>query len=178
MARKNRLTHHESLPNAPRNALLCTPTKNDPASCIAHCYRPSSGSSASLLRAALCSASVCCIFCMLYFGSIKPIWSIKSAHTVPTFTQALPASLPFSKIVGAAALISPAPCSHFSCALLLPIARPLGTFRTRTILNNLHAGSLGCAPTPSQYFARDVSSFISLKGLPPSPSGAGFGIGS
>lgn len=46
-----------------------------------------------------------------------------------------------------------------------------------TILNNLHAGSLGCAPTPSQYFARDVSSLMSLIGFP-SPDGGGLGMGS
>ena len=48
-----------------------------------------------------------------------------------------------------------------------------------TILNNLHAGSLGCAPTPSQYFALDVSSRISLNGLPlSSPARGALGIGS
>lgn len=31
-----------------------------------------------------------------------------------------------------------------------------------TIDNNRHAGSEGCAPTPSQYFARAMSSLISL----------------
>jgi len=31
-----------------------------------------------------------------------------------------------------------------------------------TIVNNLQAGSLGCAPTPSQYFARLMSSLTSL----------------
>ena len=49
--------------------------------------------------------------------------------------------------------------------------------RTHTILNSLHIGSLGCAPTPSQYFARDVSSLISLIGFP-SLCGAAFGTGS
>ena len=49
--------------------------------------------------------------------------------------------------------------------------------RTRTMESNLQAGSDGCAPTPSQYFARTESSLISLNGLP-SPSGGGFGIGS
>lgn len=31
-----------------------------------------------------------------------------------------------------------------------------------TMLNSFHTGSLGCAPTPSQYFARDRSRAISL----------------
>jgi hypothetical protein len=46
-----------------------------------------------------------------------------------------------------------------------------------TILNNLHAGSLGCAPTPSQYFALAESSLISFQRLP-SPSIGALGIGS
>jgi len=46
-----------------------------------------------------------------------------------------------------------------------------------TIESNLQAGSDGCAPTPSQYFARTESSFISLNPLP-SPSAGVFGIGS
>lgn len=46
-----------------------------------------------------------------------------------------------------------------------------------TILSSLHAGSLGCAPTPNQYFARDVSSLMSLIALP-SPDGGGLGMGS
>ena len=46
-----------------------------------------------------------------------------------------------------------------------------------TIDNNLHAESLGCAPTPNQYFARAESSLMSLNGLP-SPSVGGLGIGS
>jgi hypothetical protein len=46
-----------------------------------------------------------------------------------------------------------------------------------TMDSNLQAGSDGCAPTPSQYFARTESSLISLKCLP-SPSAGGFGIGS
>ena len=46
-----------------------------------------------------------------------------------------------------------------------------------TIANSLLAGSEGCAPTPSQYFALAVSSLMSLKGLP-RPSGCGLGMGS
>lgn len=46
-----------------------------------------------------------------------------------------------------------------------------------TIDSSRHAGSEGCAPTPSQYFARAMSIFTSLNGLP-SSCGAGFGIGS
>ena len=34
-----------------------------------------------------------------------------------------------------------------------------------TKLNNFHTPSLGCAPTPSQYFARDRSRATSLYGL-------------
>ena len=45
-------------------------------------------------------------------------------------------------------------------------------FIKHTILNNRHAGSLGCAPTPNQYFALVVSSRISLNGfVPSSPTG-------
>lgn len=47
----------------------------------------------------------------------------------------------------------------------------------RTMLSSFHAGSLGCAPTPSQYRARDTSSRMSLKGRP-SPSGGARGAGS
>jgi hypothetical protein len=46
-----------------------------------------------------------------------------------------------------------------------------------TILNNLHAGSLGCAPTPSQYFALAESSLTSFHFFP-SPSIGALGIGS
>lgn len=45
------------------------------------------------------------------------------------------------------------------------------------MLNNLQAGSLGCAPTPNQYFALEVSSLMSLIALP-SPEGGGLGTGS
>lgn len=51
----------------------------------------------------------------------------------------------------------------------------MGPFHT--MASNLHAGSLGCAPTPSQYFARAVSSLMSLYGRP-SPDFGGLGIGS
>ena len=47
----------------------------------------------------------------------------------------------------------------------------------RTIDSSLHAVSLGCAPTPIQYFALAESNLMSLNGLP-SPSVGGFGIGS
>jgi hypothetical protein len=50
--------------------------------------------------------------------------------------------------------------------------------RALTIESNLQTGSLGCAPTPSQYFARAVSSCISLIGFPPISSGGGFAMGS
>lgn len=46
-----------------------------------------------------------------------------------------------------------------------------------TIESNLHAGSEGCAPTPSQYLALTESSLMSLNGLP-SPSWGAFGMGS
>ena len=49
--------------------------------------------------------------------------------------------------------------------------------QAHTIAKSRQTGSEGCAPTPSQYFARDVSSLMSLNGLP-SPKGGGFGIGS
>jgi len=52
-----------------------------------------------------------------------------------------------------------------------------GSGTKRTILNNLHAGSLGCAPTPSQYFALAESSLISFQRFP-SPSIGALGIGS
>lgn len=52
-----------------------------------------------------------------------------------------------------------------------------GKRQCHTMLNNLQAGSLGCAPTPNQYFALEVSSLISLIALP-SPEGEGLGTGS
>lgn len=61
------------------------------------------------------------------------------------------------------------------CPPSTPSAESIGKSRTR--LNSLHAGSLGCAPTPIQYRALAVSSLMSLKGLP-SPSVGGLGIGS
>lgn len=42
----------------------------------------------------------------------------------------------------------------------------------RTMLNNFHTVSLGCAPTPSQYFVLDRSSAIFLYGLAPLASSA------
>lgn len=53
----------------------------------------------------------------------------------------------------------------------------VSTLRRLTIDNNRHAGSDGCAPTPSQYLALAESNFTSLKDFP-SPSAGGFGIGS
>lgn len=56
--------------------------------------------------------------------------------------------------------------------------RYLGS-RMPTMLNSLHAVSLGCAPTPIQYLARLISSLISFQGRPcVSPGRGGFGIGS
>lgn len=46
-----------------------------------------------------------------------------------------------------------------------------------TIDSSRHTGSVGWAPTPSQYFAREVSSWMSFVGLP-TPSAGGLGIGS
>lgn len=46
-----------------------------------------------------------------------------------------------------------------------------------TIDSSRHTGSVGWAPTPSQYFAREVSSWMSFVGLP-MPSAGGLGIGS
>src|SRR4051812_31231138 len=42
------------------------------------------------------------------------------------------------------------------------ITRDQQNISEHTIDNNLHAGSLGCAPTPNQYFALDISSLISF----------------
>lgn len=44
--------------------------------------------------------------------------------------------------------------------------------------NNLHAVSVGCAPTPIQYFALNTSSLISLCNFPESSYVSFFGIGS
>lgn len=132
-------------------------------------HRPSTTATASPLRASLCLASASCIFCTLYFGSSSP--------TCPT--QLASVQTPSS--------LSPTPTFAFLSTPPLPLSFPLSyppsppplppNADQLTILNNRHTGSLGCAPTPSQYFARDVSSLMSLNGLP-SPSGAGLGIGS
>ena len=45
-----------------------------------------------------------------------------------------------------------------------------------TILINLQAVSLGCAPTPNQYLARSTSSLISLNFLPFSPWATSLGV--
>ena len=126
---------------------------------IPHCHRPSTLSAALGSPAALCAASVCCIFCILYFGSINPICC---THTLDQQTYLLLlSSLLFSFLSSRI---------KFSFSFGFP---PISLSLVRTILNNLHAGSLGCAPTPNQYFARDMSSFISFIGLPsPSPSSA------
>lgn len=50
--------------------------------------------------------------------------------------------------------------------------------KSPAILNNLHAVFDGCAPTPSQYFARKLSSRMSLCFLPSLPSVGARGIGS
>lgn len=59
-----------------------------------------------------------------------------------------------------------APASWYS-ALGLVRSSYLG-WKELTIDSSRHAGSEGCAPTPSQYFARAMSSLISLYGLPSS----------
>lgn len=51
--------------------------------------------------------------------------------------------------------------------------------RIPTMLNSRHAVSLGCAPTPTQYRAREISSAISFHGRPcVSPGRGGWGLGS
>ena len=57
------------------------------------------------------------------------------------------------------------------------ILRIVGKRESHTMLKSLQAGSLGCAPTPNQYFALEVSSLMSLIALP-SPEGGGLGTGS
>ncbi len=97
----------------------------------------------------------------------------------PSFKCSLAFNLhfPFSS----APLSSPLFCSPGSSPITSlyappPLHAPFLS-HVRTIDNNLHAGSLGCAPTPSQYFALTLSRRISLNGLP-SPSSGVFGIGS
>lgn len=68
-----------------------------------------------------------------------------------------------------------APAIQYS--VLSPVRESYFRWTELTIDSSRHAGSEGCAPTPSQYFARAISILISLNGLP-SPCGAGFGIGS
>lgn len=48
----------------------------------------------------------------------------------------------------------------------------------RTMDRNLHTVSVGCAPTPTQYFALSTSSLISLCSLPDSSYESFFGMGS
>lgn len=48
----------------------------------------------------------------------------------------------------------------------------------RTIDRNLHTVSVGCAPTPTQYFALSTSSLMSLCSLPDSSYESFLGIGS
>jgi hypothetical protein len=51
--------------------------------------------------------------------------------------------------------------------------------RMPTMLSSRHAVSLGCAPTPTQYRARDTSSLMSFQGRPcVSPGRGGCGVGS
>lgn len=68
--------------------------------------------------------------------------------------------------------LQPHPCSQSRTSTKYPELRI-----KHTILNNLHAGSLGCAPTPSQYFALAESSLMSFQRFP-SPSIGALGIGS
>lgn len=48
----------------------------------------------------------------------------------------------------------------------------------RTMERNLHTVSVGCAPTPTQYFALSTSSLMSLCSFPDSSYESFFGIGS
>ncbi len=67
--------------------------------------------------------------------------------------------------------------NHIACSQFKPSPTHPEFRIEHTILNNLHAGSLGCAPTPSQYFALAESSLISFQRFP-SPSIGALGIGS
>lgn len=61
---------------------------------------------------------------------------------------------------------SPSQASHVAMRML------------RTMERNLHTVSVGCAPTPTQYFALSTSSLMSLCNLPDSSYESFFGIGS
>lgn len=92
----------------------------------AHCYRPSEARIVPSLPAALSSASVCCIFCILYFGSNSPI-----CYSVSIFTQSSPSMLLYSSKLPSKLVPShfPHPHSSFSAPphTLLP---PFPPFRT------------------------------------------------
>lgn len=64
-------------------------------------------------------------------------------------------------------------------SLLRPLSPPSFHHGILTILKSLHTVSLGCAPTPNQYFARATSTLISLTLRWPSSAPMGvLGIGS
>ena len=135
--------------------------------------------------------------------SVPPPPPIHHHHLLPTSTSllALPSSYtPAGPGRAAVMVASSSRCSGFFSFLFLLIPRrPLPSFgclglmasllvipfcttpqrgSTRpTMASRRHMGSLGCAPTPSQYFTRDTSNWISFTGFPV-PSGGGFGIGS
>lgn len=99
-----------------------------------------------------------------------PFYAFLSPLPEPPFPQRhRPSNAATASLLCAAPLCAISVCCIF-CTLYLGSNNPI-------ILNNLQAGSLGCAPTPSQYFALDVSNLISLNGFP-SPKGAGLGTGS
>jgi hypothetical protein len=102
----------------------------------------------------LVASSLCCILANL--GSISPTCRPSLANRLYLHAHTGP---------------------HSRALVPLPPPPPLRLLSTteqrnctkRTISNSLHAESLGCAPTPSQYFARDTSSSTALNARP-SPS--------
>lgn len=56
--------------------------------------------------------------------------------------------------------------------------RPVLSGVARTMERNLHTVSVGCAPTPTQYFALSTSSLMSLCSLPDSSYESFLGMGS
>ena len=106
---------HQMPRRTPSHAFLFRP--NPACLSIAQCYRPSSASTPSPLRAALCSASVCCIFCILSFGSIIPICLFALAKKYYSHF------LPYSSLVPIHLFPSPlsrAPRISFTCPHLRP----------------------------------------------------------
>lgn len=101
------------------------------------------------------------------------------ARPVSTHSDQVKSSLPHPHPHPPSLLLSPYsnPPDTSPPTRLQPSAPKTQENNALTILKILHMVSLGCAPTPNQYFALAVSSLISLIGFP-SPSGAGLGMGS